>query len=458
MELGIGLTKIIPLIVYLTGIGILFVTLFYKIEFGIYFLIPLLTQQTLLEYMRDYPGGKDFIDLFFFVLLLKWMLSRQEFRKAPELRGSLSISIGAIVVWTFIGLWILTHTFGFPFSISNKAFIHWKNFLMLPLLFLNIVNNVKDEKQIKIILTLMAISMLYMDRSFYNNFADKDRSNFDESLRVGTTFSYLGPNETAVFYAQNSIVILSLFFFELHKRRKMLFGVTVVFNYWCLMFLYSRGGYLAALVTFFFFGVTKDRRFLVLLVLGLIFWQTFVPASVQQRIQMSKQGKRGIDSSIAARYDMWDQAWELIKENPILGYGYYATHNLGIETAGNRKIKKRASLHNGYMQLLLDQGLIGLGIFLIFFFISFRVGWRLFRTAKDPFLKGLGLGFAGCVLAVLAGNVAGSYWFYLNVSAYYWINLGLVIRGLEITKESELESPQEFQQPKAKFAAVVHNK
>ncbi|TDI88472.1 MAG: hypothetical protein E2O77_11210, partial [Caldithrix sp.] len=311
MELGIGLTKIIPLIVYLTGIGILFVTLFYKIEFGIYFLIPLLTQQTLLEYMRDYPGGKDFIDLFFFVLLLKWMLSRQEFRKAPELRGSLSISIGAIVVWTFIGLWILTHTFGFPFSISNKAFIHWKNFLMLPLLFLIIVNNVKDEKQIKIILTLMAISMLYMDRSFYNNFANKNRANFDESLRVGTTFSYLGPNETAVFYAQNSIVILSLFFFELHKRRKMLFGVTVVFNYWCLMFLYSRGGYLAALVTFFFFGVTKDRRFLVLLVLGLIFWQTFVPASVQQRIQMSQQGKRGIDSSIAARYDMWDQAWEL---------------------------------------------------------------------------------------------------------------------------------------------------
>ena len=324
---------------------------------------------------------------------------------------------------------------------------------MLPLLFLIVVNNVKDERQIKIILTLMAISMLYMDRSFFNNFANKDRSNFDESLRVGTVFSYLGPNETAVFYAQNSIIILSLFFFELHKRRKILLGVTVVFNYWCLMFLYSRGGYLAALVSFFFFGVTKDRRFLVLLVLGLIFWQTFVPASVQQRIQMSKQGESGIDSSIEARYDMWDQAWELIKQNPILGYGYYATHNLGIETAGS---KKRNSLHNGYMQLLLDEGLIGLGIFLIFFFLCFRVGWRLFRTAEDPFLKGLGLGFAGCVLAVLAGNVAGSYWFYLNVSAFYWVNLGLVIRGLEITKESKLESKPEFQQSKAKLAAVAH--
>lgn len=453
MELGLGLTKIIPFIVYFGGIAILFVTLFYRIEFGIYFLIPLLTQQTLLDHLGDYPGGEDFIDLFFFVLLLKWLLNRQKFQKDPELRRPLSISIGAIFVWTFIGLLILSHTFNFPLATSNKSFIHWKNFLMLPLLYLIVVNNIKDEKQIKIILTLMAISMLYMDRSFYNNFANKDRSNFDESLRVGTTFSYLGPNETAVFYAQNSIVILSLFFFELHKRRKILLGVTVVFNYWCLMFLYSRGGYLAALVSFFFFGVTKDRRFLVLLVLGLIFWQTFVPTSVQQRIQMSQQGNSGIDSSIEARYDMWDQAYELIKQNPILGYGYYATHNLGIETAGN---KKRASLHSGYMQLLLDQGLIGLGLFLIFFFICFRSGWRLFRTAEDPFLKGLGLGFAGCVLAVLAGNLAGSYWFYLNVSAFYWVNLGLVIRGLEITKESKLASKPKFQQPKAKLAAVAH--
>ena len=48
MELGLGLTKIIPLMVYLTGIAVLFITLFYKIEFGIYFLIPLLTQQSLL--------------------------------------------------------------------------------------------------------------------------------------------------------------------------------------------------------------------------------------------------------------------------------------------------------------------------------------------------------------------------------------------------------------------------
>jgi len=242
MELGLGLTKIIPFIVYLGGIAILFVTLFYRIEFGIYFLIPLLTQQTLLDHLGDYPGGEDFIDLFFFVLLLKWLLNRQEFQKHPELRRPLSISIGAIFVWTFIGLLILSHTFNMELATSNKSFIHWKNFLMLPLLYLIVVNNVKDVKQIKIILTLMAISMLYMDRSFYNNLANKDRSNFDESLRVGTTFSYLGPNETAVFYAQNSIVILSLFFFELHKRRKILFGVTVVFNYWCLMFLYSRGG------------------------------------------------------------------------------------------------------------------------------------------------------------------------------------------------------------------------
>ncbi len=453
MELGLGLTQIIPLIVYLVGIAVIFITVFYKIEFGIYFLVPLLTQQTLLEHLGDYPAGKDFVDLLFFALILKWILNRQEFQKDPEIRRPLTISVGAIIVWTFIGLLILSHHFNFSLKYYNPNVLNWLTFLKLPLLYLITVNNVKDEKQIKIIIVLMAVSMLYMDRSFYNNFANKDRSSFSYSLRVGSTFSYLGPNETAVFYAQNSIIILSLFFFELHKRRRILFGVTAAFNYWCLMFLYSRGGYLAALVTFFFFGVMKERRFLLLLVLGLVFWQTFVPKSVQQRIQMSKQGESGIDTSLQARYDMWDQALQLIKENPIQGYGYNATNKLGIETEGN---KKRESLHNGYMQLLLDLGIIGVCIFLGFFYVCFRTGWRLFRIADDPFLKGFGLGFAGCVLAVLAGNVAGSYWFYLNVSAFYWVNLGLVVRGLEIAKESKAESKPAFKQPKAKVAAMAH--
>lgn len=199
---------------------------------------------------------------------------------------------------------------------------------------------------------------------------------------------------------------------------------------------------MAGLVSWGFFGFVKDRRVLLILAVCFIFWKMIVPVSVVQRIEMS----RG-DSSIDARYEMWNQALELISERPLLGYGIKSTPRLGITTAGHKE--ERVSLHNGYLELTLEQGGIGLGIFLIFFFICFRCGWRLYRSATEGFFKGLGLGFAGCVLAVLAGNVAGSYWFYLNVSGFYWTTFALVVRSLEIMNEPKLEEKRELLQPTA---------
>jgi len=441
MELGLGLTTIIPPIVYIGGLAILFMTLFYKVEYGLYFLIPILTQQSLLEHLRGYPLGKDFVDLLFLVLIVKWIMTQDKINSKTPHRKSMKALLPMVILWTFVTLWVGAYVLGTgnPVSMSDPRFVHWKNFTMLPILYFIVVNNVKDEKQLKIIFILMTVSMLYMDRSFYNNFAEKDHSSFRNDLRVGSTFAYLGPNELAVFYAQNTIILLIVWLAESQKKLKWLYGITTIFNYYVLMFLYSRGGYIAATGSMIFFGIMKDRRILVLLAIVGIFWQSLLPVSVQQRILMSTSEKK--DHSIEARYDMWDQATILIKSSPIFGLGYNITPYVGIKTES----KKRNSLHNGYMQLLLEQGAIGILIFLLFFMACFKLGWRLYKNGKNDFMKALGLGFAGCVLAVLAGNIAGSYWFYLNVSGFFWTFLALVVRSLELSdeKDEEVEAADE---------------
>ncbi len=436
MELGLGITKIVPPIVYFVGVVVILLTLFWKIDVGLYFLVPIFTQQSLLEHMRGYPMGKDFIDLLFLVLTIRWFLNGKKEKNKYKWRKSLNVLLPMIFIWTFIGLWVGAYVLqtGSPLSMSDPRFLHWKNFIMLPFLYVIVVNNIENEKQIRNLLLLMTLSMLYMDRSFYNNFAIKDHSNFSYDLRVGSTFSYLGPNEVAVFYAQNSIILLALWVYAKERKEKWLFAVTTIFNYYCLMFLYSRGGYLAALMSWVYYGLTRDKRVLVVLAIFLTFWRVFLPASVQQRIDMSKT-KAGTDSSITERYEMWDQAEALIKSSPVIGLGYNVTPYMGIHTGE----KHRNSLHNGYLELLLEEGAIGLAIFLAFFITGFRLGWRLYKTGKSDMLKALGLGYGGCVLAVLAGNIAGSYWFYLNVSAFFYVNLALVVRGLEISEAAGAE-------------------
>jgi O-antigen ligase len=314
------------------------------------------------------------------------------------------------------------------------------------------VHNIKDTKQLKIILVLMTLTMLFMDRNFYHNFSGKDTSSYSDDIRVGSTFSYLGPNETAVFYAQNTIIILCLFLGDPNVRHKVFFGITTAFNYYCLIFLFSRGGYLASLVSWMFLGFMKDRRVLVVLVLFLVFWRSLVPTVVQQRIDMSSGDEDPLgyteetvitDHSLTSRFEMWEQAVDLIGQHPIQGYGYGTTRFVNITTDNTRQ---RDSLHNGYLELLLELGGIGMIIFLALYTMGIRYGWLLYRNAKDPFLKAFGLGFVGCVLAILSGNIAGSYLFYFNVSGFFWVNLALVVRGLELanqTKETESESQDE---------------
>ena len=73
------------------------------------------------------------------------------------------------------------------------------------------------------------------------------------------------------------------------------------------------------------------------------------------------------------------------------------------------------------------------------------IGWRLYHSAYNEFQRGLGLGLIACVLACMAGNIAGGYWNYYSVVGYMFILAALVMRSLidiEQTKETSLSSKE----------------
>jgi hypothetical protein len=64
-------------------------------------------------------------------------------------------------------------------------------------------------------------------------------------------------------------------------------------------------------------------------------------------------------------------------------------------------------------------------------------------VADDKLLQGLGMGFMGCVFGVLAGNIFGSYWNYLNVMAFYWVFLGLVVKSARFSESVAISDRQD---------------
>jgi O-antigen ligase len=74
----------------------------------------------------------------------------------------------------------------------------------------------------------------------------------------------------------------------------------------------------------------------------------------------------GRDPTLTGRTLIWQVTWELIQQRPILGYGYGAFWLEGGEPASVLQEAVRwatPTAHNGYMDLLLELGFVGLILF-----------------------------------------------------------------------------------------------
>jgi exopolysaccharide production protein ExoQ len=95
----------------------------------------------------------------------------------------------------------------------------------------------------------------------------------------------------------------------------------------------------------------------------------------------------GRDADLSGRTLIWRFVLAKIAEQPLLGYGY-GVFWIGSQAPGAEfwKVAHQALLHahNGYLQLLLDVGTIGTGLFAAAFFtLVGRLGW-LVRYGDDP--------------------------------------------------------------------------
>ncbi|MDZ7333333.1 MAG: O-antigen ligase family protein [candidate division KSB1 bacterium] len=445
-----GLTSYAAFVIYALGIIAIASTIFYKIEIGIYFFCFFLPLQNVLNYAIKYPLGKDLNDLVLMAMLIGWFIDRRRTGDKFFVQTPINKMIIILALWTYLQTWRGTEYVGLPapISISNPLFVSWKNYMFSPLIFLIVANNIKNKKQIRWLMLIMIFAIFALDRNFYSVIKDLDRSHYDSTaLKVNVSSSALGGNQLAVFLAQYSAVILSLFLLDHHKVRKVCYGVPLLLSYYCIMFLFSRSGYLAVLASAATIGIIKDRKFLVGLFALLILWNTVLPTAVQERIAMTKSDE-GWDSTTQERLGMWEQAKAIISEQPLIGVGFDVTSQLAVQAEGFEGYTWH-SFHNNYLQTVAEIGIIGLGIILFIYILAFRKGWQLYRIADDGFLKGLGLGMMACVPAILFGNIAGSYWQYYNIIGYFYVILALVVRGIKIIQQEQertgiVTKPEDF--------------
>lgn len=136
----------------------------------------------------------------------------------------------------------------------------------------------------------------------------------------------------------------------------------------------------------------------------------------------------GEDNSSQMRLQYWTYGWELMKEHPLLGVGYfnwfptYSAHLIAIGESRRPEV-----CHNIFIQAGSELGFPGVALLLAFIIVPFVLNARTRRLlAQQPdgaFLTQLALGLD----AAMIGYVISAQFVTVLYYPYLWIDLALVV-------------------------------
>ena len=183
-----------------------------------------------------------------------------------------------------------------------------------------------------------------------------------------------------------------------------------------------------------FMGSTAKSKYVVFV---LLFISIFAAALIGVSAENLFSELTGKDMTFTGRADLWDMVLPKIAAKPLTGYGYGAFWLGEVGEAG--KINSALDLaydtaHNGYLDLTLDLGIIGLSLFLIVFmmyFVNFFYNFIILR--KEVYFWGFSFLFVQFIYNFFEGNLVkpnNLYWIlFLFAITSYHINFVKVVQS-----------------------------
>jgi hypothetical protein len=174
--------------------------------------------------------------------------------------------------------------------------------------------------------------------------------------------------------------------------------------YWAgLLAAYSRGPWVGAIIVFFVYVALSHRRVSGLLkaalafaLAGCIVLLTPLGNKIMQVIPFL--GGTVDAGNISYREQLLDRAWELVQLSPLLG-DQHAIAKMEALRQGEGIV----DIINGFANILLDNGFVGLTLFLLFVLTGFARAWRVSRARAQVGAKisSMGAAIAASIVATL---------------------------------------------------------
>jgi O-antigen ligase len=411
--LGLGLIHYVPLIAYIGFWIMCAISLTGRPLLGLYYWIPFVPYRTMRDHFLDYPLGGNVLTILVIAVIIGALLQG----KRPP-KSKLYLIWLVFGFYLYVSMWFGTALGNAPppLWLSDLNFVTWKDYMLIPFLFVATGLVVEDRKAVRTVILITAISLLFIDRSCLLESLSRSWTTFDENKRGGGPLGY-GSNQTAAYLAQFAMFFWGAAQFFKRKKIKLLCYGLVALTIFATMYTFSRGAYGAILVSIFILGALKDRKLLVLGVIFLLTWEAVVPPAVRERVNMTQNSNGQLEASANERVKLWRAAEESILSNPVFGTGF-ATYQM------TNHVDNLRDTHNWYVKVVVETGIVGLMIVLFMLQQMLALAYRLFKRAEDPLYRGLGLGLFLAICSCIVANFFGDRWTYLEITGPLWVLVG----------------------------------
>jgi O-antigen ligase len=255
------------------------------------------------------------------------------------------------------------------------------------------------------------------------------------SFRDGLIETGIHANDLGVIGALVLTMTMFMLVHNIDRRMRWLLLLTAVVAGGLLFISFSRGAFVAFLVGLCAFLVSQRRiRVILVTVFVLAALVPLIPGELYERLGTGlNTGGQGVlhsksDPITAGRVaGVWLPLFPEVLKHPLFGNGLNST--AWSDPLRNWQISiESINPHNLYLKAALDVGIVGLGLFTLFFLDLRRRFSSVASDPKSPPLEtGLFKGGAAAMLGYAAFGLSGGDYLPTTSNVYLWLLFGLLL-------------------------------
>ncbi|MFZ5392221.1 MAG: O-antigen ligase family protein [Patescibacteria group bacterium] len=144
-------------------------------------------------------------------------------------------------------------------------------------------------------------------------------------------------------------------------------------------------------------------------------------------------------SSVTVRMQVWQTAWAMVADNPVVGIGLGNFEKKYIEylpsVVANPLEWRMLHAHNFWLQTWLTMSIFGLLVFLMIVIYSWWLGMRMIKRLEKQFWVVYGL--MGYLLSFVLVGLLDTPYYKNDFSLIFWIMIGLLIALTKILQKEK---------------------